>query len=104
MVQAIAIIVTLAIAKQITKWIDRIRCVGLKIALEFLLRISIVGLSIYFNMDWMIFINSLILFFEIIGIRVLLKQHEIKQKEAEEDDKRDGIVRTLTESEYKIID
>lgn len=52
----------------------------------------------------MIFINSLILFFEIIGIRVLLKQHEIKQKEAEEDDKRDGIVRTLTESEYKIID
>ena len=102
MVQAIAIIVTLAIAKQITKWIDRIRCVGLKIALEFLLRISIVGLSIYFNMDWMIFINSLILFFEII--RVLLKQHEIKQKEAEEDDKRDGIVRTLTESEYKIID
>ena len=102
--QAIAIIVTLAIAKQITKWIDRIRCVGLKIALELLLRIAIVGLSIYLKMGLMIFINSLILFVEVIGGKLLLKELEKKQKQAEEEKQRDGVVYTLTESEYKIID
>ncbi len=104
MPQAIVIIVTLAIAKQITKRIDRIRNIGLKISLEILLRSLIVGLSIYLNMGVMIFINVLILFFTAIGIKISLQQLKMKQKEAEAEDRRDGVVCTLTESEYKIID
>ena len=104
MLQAIVIFGTLAIAKQITKRIDCIQSIGLKIALEILLRSSIVGLSICLKMEWMIFINGLILFFIVIGIRSSLQQLKMKQEEAEEEDKRDGVAYTLTENEYKIID
>lgn len=104
MKQAIILFSTLFVAKKVSEQISKLRSLKLQIILVVLLRGAIVLLSLFLEMKLMFWVSAIILAVEIIGINLILKEKRSKDKETEMADEVDGVVYTLKENEYKVID